>query len=110
MGIEVLLKTSDPLARTVGVVKARAAHAGLEGVSELSHHDGSVRLVFERPAGKQFIITLQPDGEIHAESFGVPRDTGDADLVVIESLLPGATIVGMNPSWDSDLDDSDLGQ
>ncbi|WP_411699541.1 hypothetical protein [Conyzicola sp.] len=102
MGIEVLLTTTDPLPHTVGVAKARAIEVGLgRGVER--HHDDSVRLVFEEPAGKQFILTMQPHGEIHAESFGAPRNTGEADLAIIVALLPGATIVGTNPSWDTDL-------
>jgi hypothetical protein len=103
MGIEVLLRTTDPLARTVRVAMRRAVASGLEAVDEIHHHDGSVRLVFERPAGKRFTVTLQTDGEIHAESFGAPRDTLAADLAVVEALLPGAKVVGTNPSWDGGL-------
>jgi hypothetical protein len=104
MGIEVLLRSSEPAARAVHVVKASASTLALALVSERSHDD-SIRLVFEQPGGKQFIVTIQSDGEIHAESFGRPRDTGDADLVVFQALLPGATIVGSNPSWDTEIDD-----
>ena len=104
MGIEVLLRSSEPVARTVDVAKVVASEIALALVSERSHDD-SVRLVLEEPGGKQFIVTIQSDGEIHAESFGRPRDTGEADRVVFETLLPGAIIVGSNPSWDTELDD-----
>lgn len=104
MGIEVLLRSSEPAARTVHVAKTAAPTLALALTSERSHDD-SIRLVFEEPGGKQFIVTIQSDGEIHAESFGRPRDMGDADLVVIQALLPGATIVGSNPSWDTEIDD-----
>lgn len=102
MGIEVLLRTTEPTARTIAAAKGAATSLTL--VSERSHND-SVRLVFEEAAGKQFILTVQSGGEIHAESFGAPRNTQEADLAVIGSLLPHATIVGSNPSWDSDVDD-----
>jgi hypothetical protein len=104
MGIEVLLRSSEPAARTVLVAKGIASEISLALVSERSRDD-SVRLVLEEPGGKQFIVTIQSDGEIHAESFGAPRDVGDADLVVIQTLLPGATVVGSNPSWDTELED-----
>jgi hypothetical protein len=100
MGIEVLLTSAEPTTRTVQIAKATASELALTLASERRHND-SVRLVFQEPAGKQFIVTIQSDGEIHAESFGRPRDTREADLVVIETLLPGATIVGANPSWDT---------
>jgi hypothetical protein len=105
MGIELLLRTSEPTARTVQVATTRASELALVLGSERRHDDDSVRLVFVEPAGKQLIVTIQPDGEIHAESVGRPRDTGKADRAVIEALLPGATVVGSNPSWDTDLGD-----
>jgi hypothetical protein len=101
MGIEVLLRSSASLSSTVQIAKSAASDLALGLVSERAH-DGSVRLVFDEPAGKQFIVTIQSDGEIHAESIGRPRHTGDADLAVFEALLPSATIVGSNPSWDTD--------
>jgi hypothetical protein len=105
MGIELLLRTSEPTAQTVEVATTRASELGLVLGSERRHDDGSVRLVLVEPPGKQLIVTIQPDGEIHAESFGRPRDTAAADRVVIEALLPGAAVVGSNPSWDTELKD-----
>jgi hypothetical protein len=102
MGIELLLRTSEPTARTIQVATTKASGLALVLESEC-RHDDSVRLVFVEPSGKQLIVTIQPDGEIHAESVGRPRDTAAADRVVIEALLPGATVVGSNPSWDTDL-------
>jgi hypothetical protein len=101
MGIEVLLRSSEAPTRTVQVAKATASDLALALASERGHDD-SVRLIFEEPAGKQFIVTIQSDGEIHAESFGPPRTTGEADLAVIRALLPDAKVVGSNPSWDSE--------
>jgi hypothetical protein len=104
MGIEVLLRSSASATRTVQTAKAAASELTLALVSERSHDD-SVRLVLGSLAGKQFIVTIQSDGEVHAESFGPPRHTVEADRVVIEALLPHATVVGWNPSWDTELDD-----
>jgi hypothetical protein len=105
MGIELLLRTSEPTAQTVEVATTRASELGLVLGSERRHDDDSVRLVFVEPSGKQLIVTIQSDGEIHAESVGRPRDTAAADRVVIEALLPGAAVVGSNPSWDTELED-----
>jgi hypothetical protein len=105
MGIELLLRTSEPTARTIQVATTKASGLALVLESECRHDDDSVRLVFVEPSGKQLIVTIQPDGEIHAESVGRPRDTAAADRVVIEALLPGAAVVGSNPSWDTELGD-----
>jgi len=103
VGIEILLRAPLGSPSSLGRVVANARRAAREfGMVELpgpSNAD-SIRLVLQRPAGKRFELTVQLDGETHAQSFGEPRESPQADTAVIAALLPGLTIVGSNPSWE----------
>ena len=103
MGIEILLRAPST---TLGVVVANARRAakklGLVEQPGPSNAD-SIRLVFQRPLCKRFELTVQADGETHAQSFGEPRDSPVDDTALIVALLPGLTIVGANPSWEPEV-------
>ena len=102
MGIEILFRgPSTTLARVVAAARQGAAEAGLVELPGPSNAD-SIRLVFQQPGAKRFELTVQADGETHAQSFGEPRHSPEADTALIVGLLPGLTAVGSNPSWEPD--------
>ena len=102
MGIEILLRgDSTSLSRVVAAPREIAAELGLVELPGPSNAD-SIRLVLQMPAGKRFELTVQSDGETHAQSFGEPRHSPEADTAVILALLPGLRPVGSNPSWEPD--------
>jgi len=100
VGIEILFRgRSTSLAEVVAAARRSAADLRLVELPGPSNDD-SIRLVFQKPGGKRFELTVQSDGETHAQSFGEPRDSPDADTALITQLLPGLTAVGSNPSWE----------
>ena len=104
MGIEILLRVSPSagptsLAQVVADARLAAANLGMVELPGPSNAD-SLRLVLQQPGAKRFELTVQADGETHAQSFGEPRDSPEADTAVIVALLPGLRIVGSNPSWE----------
>jgi hypothetical protein len=105
VGIEILLRPApgspSSLARVVEAARRAARELGMVETPGPSNAD-SMRLVLQRRAGKRFELTVQADGETHAQSFGEPRHSPEADTAVIVALLPGLTIVGSNPSWEPD--------
>ena len=88
-------------ARTIAEAVALAPGLGLTLLRELSH-GGSVRLVFEQTPGRTFTVTVQDTGEVHVESFGRPLAAASADRAVVDGLVPGAVVVGWNPSWEEE--------
>ena len=100
MGIEILFRgRSTSLAEVVAAARRNAAGLGLVELPGPSNAD-SIRLVFQKPGAKRFELTVQADGETHAQSFGEPRHSPEADTTLITALLPGLTAVGSNPSWE----------
>lgn len=115
MGIEILLRaplgSPSSLSRVVASARRAAADLGMVELPGPSNAD-SIRLVLQQPVretepgkqapGKRFELTIQADGETHAQSFGEPRHSPEADTAVILALLPALTVVGTNPSWEPD--------